>query len=143
MKHLHSLMIAAFLAILSLPVYAGSTPEASADAFHAALTTSDKKAVEMLLASDVKILEGDHAQTSRANYMAGHMKSDMAFMPHMQRTVLDRTVNTDGDTAWVVTFSRLEGTYNDKAYDLASRELLVMQRAPAGWQITLVHWTDK
>lgn len=143
MKRFHMILLAAFLTAFTLPASADSTPEASADAFHAALASGDEKAVEMLLASDVKILEGGHAQTSRADYMAGHMKSDMAFMPHMQRTVLDRTVNAAGDTAWIVTFSRLKGTYNHKDYDLASRELLVMERAGTGWRITLVHWTDK
>lgn len=121
----------------------GTTPAQIADAFHEALTFGNAASVGLLLAPDVTILEGDHAQKSRQAYMEGHMKSDMAFMPYMQRTVLDRQVSIDGDLAWVTTFSKLKGSYNDRAYDLASRELLVMRKTSDGWQITLVHWSEK
>lgn len=131
------------LLFLALPAGAQSSPEEAADAFHKAIETADEAAVERLLAPDVKILEGGHAQKSRAAYMAGHMKSDMAFIPHMNRTVQDRKVSTDGDLAWVVTFSTMKGTYKGKDYEFASREMLMMEKRDGNWQITLVHWADK
>lgn len=136
-------VLACMMLGISWSTAASDGPEAIADAFHDALTYGDATAIEALLAPDVKILEGDHAQTSRADYMSGHMKSDMAFIPYMVRTVLDRSVSADGDIAWVVTHSNLKGSFNDRDYDMSSRELLVMERAGTSWRITLVHWTDK
>ncbi|SDD41246.1 YybH family protein [Kordiimonas lacus] len=129
--------------MIALPAKAQTSPEEVADAFHKAIETADEAAVERLLAPEVMILEGGHAQTSRADYMGGHMKSDMTFIPHMTRTVLDRKATTDGDLAWVVTFSTMKGTYKGKDYDFASREMLVMKKTDGAWQITLVHWADK
>ncbi|NVJ97318.1 MAG: nuclear transport factor 2 family protein [Alphaproteobacteria bacterium] len=138
------LMILALAIAFSAPqTLAENTPEGVADAFHDAITYGDEKAVKAALAPHVKILEGGHAQTSRADYMAGHMKSDMAFIPYMVRTVLERDTKIDGDIAWVTTFSRMKGSYNGKDYDFPSRELLVIENIEGKWQITLVHWTDK
>jgi len=129
--------------IIALPAGAQSSPEEIAEAFHKAIATADDAMVEKLLAPDVMILEGGHAQKSRADYMESHMKADMAFIPHMQRTVLDRKVASDGDLAWVTTFSTMKGNFRDRDYDFASREMLVMKRVDGAWQITLVHWADK
>lgn len=142
MKHTLVAMLGLVL-MMALPAAAQSSPEEVADAFNKAIESADEAAVERLLAPDVMILEGGHAQKSRADYMAGHMKSDMAFIPHMTRTVLDRQVSADGDLAWVVTFSTMKGNFKGKDYDFSSRELLVMKKTEGTWQITLVHWNDK
>lgn len=122
---------------------AQETPEAIADAFHEAIAFGDATAVERLLAADVKILESGHAQTSRDEYMDGHMKSDMAFIPYMTRELLDRETHRDGSLAWVVSFSRMHGSYNGKNYDFTTREMLLMQQTGDSWQITLVDWAKK
>ncbi len=129
--------------MIALPAGAQSSPAEVAEAFHRAIATADEAAVEKLLAPDVMILEGGHAQKNRADYMASHMKADMAFIPHMARTVLDREVAEDGDLAWVTTFSTMKGNFRDRDYDFASREMLVMKRVDGAWQITLVHWAGK
>ncbi len=140
----HTLLGVLGLALMiALPAGAQSSPEEVAEAFHKAIAASDEAAVEKLLSTDVLILEGGHAQKSRTDYMASHMKADMAFIPHMERAVLDRKVASDGDLAWVTTFSTMKGNFRDRDYDFASREMLVMKRVDGAWQITLVHWADK
>lgn len=136
-------MVGLALMIASPALASHAGPEEAADAFNTAIEKADPAAVEHLLAEDVMILEGGHAQKSRAEYMGGHMKSDMEFIPHMTRTVTDRSVHTDGDLAWVVTFSNMKGTFRGRDYDFKSREMLVMKRIDGDWKITLVHWGDK
>jgi hypothetical protein len=38
---------------------------------------------------------------------------------------------------------RDEGEYRGKAVDIASAELLVLTRAPAGWRIRAIHWSSR
>lgn len=118
-------------------------PEAIADAFYIAVKSGDEVAVGQLLAPDVKILEGQHAQQSRGQYQREHMHDDMAFMAGMDRSILDRTVSEDGNIAWVVTHSRITGTYDDRDMDIILRELLVLQQSTSGWQISLIEWASK
>lgn len=120
-----------------------SDPGLVADALYAALRTGDEKTVEKILADDVLILEGGHAQTSRADYMSGHMKSDMAFLPNVTSTTLERKVSQTGDLAWVITHSRTKGRYRDKEINELSREMLVMKHDGHNWQVTLIHWGEK
>lgn len=120
-----------------------SDPAITADAFHQALLDGDEKAVAKLLASDVVILESGHAQHSREEYMSGHMKSDMAFLPKIQREVIDRKSSQSENLAWVITHSRMFGEYKEQAIDMPSREMLVMKHNGDRWEITLVHWGDK
>jgi uncharacterized membrane protein/ketosteroid isomerase-like protein len=117
-------------------------PALVADQFHAALEAGDGDAVGQLLAGDVVILEGDHAQTSRDEYMSGHMNSDMAYLPYVTRTVLDRQVSQSGNLAWVVTSSRTVGEYNGRTIDSTGREMMVMEHNGHDWQITLIHWSE-
>lgn len=118
-------------------------PAVISDALHAALKNGNAEAVGLLLADDVLILEGGHAQTSKAEYMAGHMKSDMAFLPNIESEILSREVGQAGDVAWVTTHSKISGTYKDKAIEGTSREFLLLKRVGKGWKIALVQWGDK
>ena len=117
-------------------------PAQTADAFHAALVSGDKGFVASVLAEDVVILESGHAQKSRAEYMSGHMISDMAFLAGIDRELLDRNASEAGDLAWVITHSRMTGTYNDTEIDMRSREMLVMRRNGTAWEIELIHWGE-
>lgn len=118
-------------------------PALVADALFAALQSGNAEAVSQILAEDVLILEGGHAQTSRSDYMNGHMKSDMAFLPNITNTILDRKVSQAGDLAWVVTLSKTEGRYKDTVIDEVSREMLVMKHDGHSWRVTLIHWGEK
>lgn len=118
-------------------------PALVADALYMALRNGDEGSVANILAEDVMILEGGHAQTSREDYMSGHMKSDMAFLPNVTNTTLDRKTSQAGDLAWVITHSRTQGEYKDKPIDETSREMLVMKHDGHAWRVTFIHWGDK
>lgn len=118
-------------------------PALVADALFAALQSGNAEAVKKILAEDVVILEGGHAQTSRIDYMSGHMKSDMAFLPNITNTILDRKVSQAGDLAWVITQSKTEGQYKDTVIDELSREMLVMKHDGHNWRVILIHWGEK
>lgn len=120
-----------------------SDPASVADAFHAALKSDDTGAVARLLAGDVVILESGHAQHSRQEYMDGHMKSDMSFLPGITREVQGREASQSENLAWVITHSRMHGDYKGQAIDMNSREMLVMKHNGDAWKISLVHWGDK
>lgn len=130
-------------ALASAPASGNLDPAQTADAFHGALVAGDHDTVTRLLAEDVVILEAGHAQKSRAEYMSGHMISDMKFLAGIDREVLDRSASEAGDLAWVITHTRMTGVWNDNQVDFLSREMLVMRRDGGNWQITLIHWGDK
>lgn len=132
-KHEHSYANAAPL----------QNPADVAAAFSAALKNGDANLVDQLLADDVLILEGGHAQTSKADYMAGHMKSDMAFLPHIDIEILSQDIGQAEGIAWVTTHSKMVGTYNGKAIDLNSRGFLLLKHNGTDWKISLVEWAAK
>lgn len=116
---------------------------AISDAFYAALKAGDEATVARLLADNVLIIEGGHAQASKADYMAGHMKSDMAFLPNMESETLSREMGQAGGRAWVVTHSRTTGNYRGKEYDRMGREFMLLRREGHDWKIALIEWADR
>jgi len=118
-------------------------PGAVSDALFSALQSGDAASVSMLLADDVLILEGEYAQTSKAEYMAGHMKSDMAFLPNISSETISRETGQAGDVAWVITHSKKFGSYKGKTIDGFSREFLQLKRIEDSWKIVLIQWGEK
>ena len=119
---------------------AQASPAIVADKLYEALSTGDVSTVKALLAKDVLVLEGDHAQNSRVEYMSGHMLSDMVFLPNVTREIISRSVSHSGDLAWIITKTRTIGQYEDKYIDTEGREMLVMKHDGEKWQVTLIHW---
>jgi len=117
-------------------------PADISDALFKALQTGDEASVADLLADDVLILEGGHAQKSKMEYMSGHMKSDMAYLPNIKNEVLSREKGQAGDVAWVTTHSRSTGSYKGKEVDRTSREFLLLRRHGDSWKVILVQWAD-
>ena len=95
------------------------------------------------LAPGVLIFESGGAERSRAEYESHHMKSDMAFLKQMQRSVTRRNETVQGDTAWIVTESRIHGRYKDSDIDLMSIETAVLERDMDGWKIVHLHWSSR
>lgn len=118
------------------------TPEATADAFRAAMVAGDSSAVAALLADDVVILEGGKAE-SKNEYLSHHFHGDKRFLAAMSREPISRKVSTEGHAAWVASISRLHGNYRDRDIDLNSAELLVMRHGADGWQIAAIHWSSR
>ncbi len=122
---------------------AKDSPTYAVIAFHAALSGGDKQAVIESLAPDVLIFESGGAERSREEYASHHMNSDMAFMQQMQRDVTGQNESVQGDTAWVVTETRIHGRYKDKDIDLISIETAVLARGEDGWKILHLHWSSR
>ncbi|WP_417461157.1 DUF2231 domain-containing protein [Kordiimonas sp.] len=116
---------------------------AISNAFYAALKAGDEATVARLLADDVLIIEGGHAQTTKAAYMSGHMKSDMAFLPNMESKTLSRETGQAGDRAWVVTHSRTIGNYRGQEYNRMGREFMLLRQKGHDWKIELIEWADR
>lgn len=123
-------------------VAGASSPQAAADAFQQALVDGDEAAATRLLAENVVILEGGGVETSRDQYVSGHMKSDMAFLKAVDADRISRRADVNGDTAWVATETNLRGRYHDQDVAIRSQETLVLRRAETGWIITHVHWSN-
>jgi ketosteroid isomerase-like protein len=111
------------------------------EAFHVALASGDSAGALDLLSSDAVILEGGYLET-RANYAAGHLSADMAFLAGVTRVVDDRTVTVAGDVAWVSTASLTDGSYQGRDIHSRGAELMVLSRTPDGWRIRAIHWSS-
>jgi ketosteroid isomerase-like protein len=70
------------------------------------------------------------------------MLVDMAFMNAMRREVISQQVIDSGDSAAVVTRSRVQGIYKDKEIDLNSTETLLMRNVNAQWKVVHIHWSS-
>ena len=111
--------------------------------FHAALNSGDDQTAMSALSPDVLIFESGGAERSRAEYASHHMKADMAFLAQMGHDEISQNASEQGDTAWIVTESRIYGHYKDKDIDIVSTETAVLKRGADGWKIVHLHWSSR
>lgn len=121
---------------------ADASPVDTVIAFHAALTRGDTEAALNLLAEDASIFESGNAESSRAEYAAHHLQSDIAFSGSVQRTLVDRSSDTNGDTAWVMSTETVSGTYRDRPIKSRSTETMLLNRVDGQWRIAHIHWSS-
>lgn len=112
------------------------------DGFHAALAAGEMQQALDYLAPDVLIVEEGGAERSRAEYASHHLAADAAFTRAVPSAMLSSTGDAIGDLAYVVTESRMTGTYNGKPVDRLSAESMVLRNGPAGWKIVHIHWSS-
>lgn len=110
--------------------------------FHAALVAGDSAAVAGLLAADVTILESGGVET-RAQYLGGHLKGDMAYAQAVPSERGSMKVLIRGDVAWASSTSTTKGEYRGRAVNSVGAELMVLVRTGQGWQITAIHWSSR
>ena len=48
-----------------------------------------------------------------------------------------------GDSAWAVSTSVTQGTFQSKPIDRVGVELMVLSPMPAGWVIRSIHWSSR
>ncbi len=118
-------------------------PAATIRALHTALASGDQDAVLAALAPDVLIFEGGSVERSRAKYAGHHMKSDMAFLAQMEREIFERDAAVQGNSASIVTESRIKGRYKERDIDLVSTETAVLERDADSWKIVHLHWSSR
>jgi len=110
--------------------------------FHAALVAGDSAAVAGLLTADVSILESGGAET-RAQYLGGHLKGDIAYAQAVPRERGATVVWIKGDVAWASSTSTTKGEYRGRAVNAVGAELMVLVRTAQVWQIAAIHWSSR
>lgn len=112
------------------------------DAFHNALRRGDGAAAMKLLAPDAIILE-DGAIETRAEYESHHLSADMAFAKAVPSTRSNVRVQMDGNTAWLSSASRTEGSFQKRPINNRGAELIVLTKGAEGWRIRAIHWSSQ
>lgn len=112
------------------------------EGFHAALAAGETQRALDYLAPDVLIVEEGGAERSRAEYASHHLAADAAFTRAVPSMLLSSTGDAIGDLAYIVTESRMTGTYNGKPVDRLSAESMVLRHGSAGWKIVHIHWSS-
>ena len=143
-----------FLAIgLTLAVTAAPLPAQSPAAdslavttvvqrFHDALARGDSAAALGLLAEDAVVLEAGGVET-RAEYRGHHLPADIRFVQAVPGKAGPSRVVVQGDVAWVSGSSENVGSFDGRAVNSTSAELMVLSRTPAGWRIRAIHWSSR
>lgn len=115
---------------------------AAVDTFYDALRGGNAKVVMELLASDAIILEGG-AIENRAEYEGHHLAADMAFAKAVPSARSEVRVQIDGNTAWLTSVSRTEGSFQERPINSRGAELMVLTKGAEGWQIRVIHWSSQ
>ena len=108
-----------------------------------AITAGEVDTLKALIAPDVLIFESGGVESSLAEYEDHHMPADIAFMKNMSSEVISRRVIEAGDSAIVLTQSRISGVYKEKEVDLSSTETLVLEETDGQWKIVHIHWSSR
>lgn len=111
------------------------------EAFHNALAHADGKAAMKLMAPDAVILESGSTET-RAEYESHHLPEDIQFAQAVHSNRSDVRVQIDGNTAWLTSRSKTEGSFEGTPVNSVGVELVVLTKAPAGWLIRAIHWSS-
>jgi ketosteroid isomerase-like protein len=111
-------------------------------AFHAGLRSGDAAAVMQLIADDALLFEAGGVET-RAEYGKNHLPADIEFEKVVASKRSPIRVVVKGDAAWASSTSEFSGTFQGRAVDSLSAELMVLSREAAGWLIRAVHWSGR
>lgn len=142
-------MILAIAAMLAAPVAATAQEETAdeeaaagaAAEFGRALAAGDSTRALALLHPQVVIYEGGHAE-SLAQYRAGHLAGDMAFLQAVRLEPGPRDTLVIGDLALITSEFRARGRYRERDVDVRMAETMVLVRTPGGWRIRHIHWSS-
>ena len=134
----------ALIFVLTVSAFAdeAASVRATVEGFHEALSRGDGPAAMKFLAADAVIMEGGAIET-RAEYESHHLAADMEFAKAVPSTRSNVSVQINGDTAWLMSASRTEGTFKDKPVNSRGAELMVLAKTADGWKIRAIHWSSQ
>jgi ketosteroid isomerase-like protein len=118
-----------------------ATVASTVEAFHHALATGNATAAMKLMAPDAVILESGFVET-RAEYESHHLPEDIKFAQAVPSKSSDVRVQIDGNTAWLTSRSKTEGSFEGKPVNSVGVELVVLTKTSAGWLIRAIHWSS-
>lgn len=116
--------------------------EKVAASMSSAIGSGNTDELKRLLDQNVVIFESGNVESSLAEYESHHMKSDIAFMAAMNVELISREVIDAGDSAAVISRSRIRGQFKGKEIDLVNTETLVIQKRNREWKVVHVHWSS-
>ena len=129
-------------AVLNVAANAAA-PVAVVERFSAALAAGDLAKVSAELDANVVILESGGAERSSAKYLAGHAKTDAAFLKSAHTMLKNRTAVASGDMAWVASENEIHVMNKEKMLTILSTETMVLKKVGAAWKIAHIHWSSK
>jgi len=109
--------------------------EAAFQAFQDALQVGNRDLAIQWLAPDVTVVDAGATDPSRDAYANRRMRSDMEFLKASKVMLLDREVHDGGDSAHIVSTSRITGRVGEQPVDIVSKEVAQVRKTPEGWQI--------
>ena len=109
--------------------------EAAFQAFQDALQVGNRDLASQWLAPDVTVVDDGATDASRESYANRRMRSDMEFLKASKVMLLDREVHDGGDSAQIVSTSRITGRVGEQPVDIVSKEVAQVRKTPEGWQI--------
>lgn len=109
--------------------------EAAFQAFQDALQVGNRDLATQWLSADVTVVDDGVTDTSREAYANRRMRSDMEFLKASKVMLLDREVHDGGDSAHIVSTSRITGRVGEQPVDIVSKEVAQVRKTPEGWQI--------
>ena len=109
--------------------------EAAFQAFQDALQVGNRDLAIQWLAPDVTVVDNGATDPSRDAYANRRMPRDMEFLKASKVMLLDREVHDGGDSAQIVSTSRITGRVGEQPVDIVSKEVAQVRKTPEGWQI--------
>jgi uncharacterized protein DUF4440 len=109
--------------------------------FHEILSTGDTTGISVLLADDLRVLEGGTVE-NRQEYLSHHLSADIAFGKAVKEERTSFSYKCEGSVAWLVSTSTATGKFSGRDINSDGAELLLLSRTPKGWQIRAIHWSS-
>ncbi len=116
---------------------------AAVERFSSALSAGDLDKATAELDPAVLILESGGVERSRAEYLAGHAKSDADFLKAAQVTLTHRSAHAAGEFAWVASESNIHAVKGKEMLMVVSTETMVLRKSALGWKIVHIHWSSR
>lgn len=116
---------------------------ATVERFSVALGSGDLAAAAAEIDPSVLILESGGAERSRDEYLAGHAKSDAAFLQATMTTLRRRTAQATGDLAWVASESEMHTMKGEEMLMIDSTETMLLRKVGSAWRIVHIHWSSR
>jgi hypothetical protein len=132
-------MLTAILAAAAV-TYAGLPADlaTAADAYDAAQVTSDKAALERLLADDYRLANSGGRVETKAQFIAEQIAAGYRLEPFTVEEPYQRLM---GETALLGGVATLKGTDGGKAYSVRLRFVDVWQKRAGRWQVVFTQAT--
>jgi len=115
--------------------------EAALQSFLDALQVGNRDVAWQWLAPDATITEAGVTHGSPGAYANQHMGFDMAFLKTARVVLLDRQVHPAGDSARIVSTSRITGRAGGIPVDVTVTEGALLKNTAQGWRIVSLEWT--